>query len=287
MGTFNPKLLSKAELEWHYNPRATVPDLEPYMKLRGEANNATFRNLRRIPDLRYGPNPNELLDIYPAISINSPTLVYIHGGYWRAGYKEDWAFVAGPLVKNGITTAVLSYDLCPTIDLDGIVAEISRSLVWLYQNIKKYNGNPDNIFISGSSAGAHLSAMMLSIDWESQGMPENLIKGSLLITGIYDILPVLEISVNKDIRLDYDAAVRNSPLHKPPRNNAPLVAVFGGDEAEGWKQESRRYARMCHANKIKCELIEIGDQNHFSLGTLLGVENSLLVKIILDQMSPA
>tara|TARA_B100000686_G_C16786454_1_gene975564 strand:- start:251 stop:1114 length:864 start_codon:yes stop_codon:yes gene_type:complete len=284
MGIFNPKLLSKAELEWHYNPRVTVPNLEPYMKLRSEANNAALRNFRRIPDLRYGPNPNELLDIYPATSMNSPTLVYIHGGYWRAGYKEDWAFVAGPLVKNGITTAVVSYDLCPTIDLDGIVSEIHRSLVWIYENIKTYNGNPDNIFISGSSAGAHLCAMMLGMDWGTQSRPANLIKGSVLITGIYDILPVLEISVNNDIRLNHDAAVRNSPLHKPPRNNGPLVAIFGGDEAEGWKQESMKYAGMCNANRIKCELTEIDDQNHFSLGTLLGDESSLLVKTILEQV---
>lgn len=286
--TENPRLnlsnLSPEEMEWHFNPRVTVPDRDGYMDSRDTANRRTLANLASVRDLRYGANPKETLDIYPAAKTPAPVMVYIHGGYWRAGYKEDWAFVAEPLVANGATTAVLSYDLCPSVSLDEIVAETRRALIWLYRNVVDHGGDPDRIYISGSSAGAHLCAMMLGHDWTANGLPSDLIKGAVLVTGIYDVHPVLDISVNADIRLDAAAAQRNSPMFMPPRHPAQLLAGVGGNEAEGWKQQTRDYVAMCRANGIACDFLELPGEDHFSLGTVLADETSPLVQTMLVQM---
>ncbi|MEC7489979.1 MAG: alpha/beta hydrolase [Pseudomonadota bacterium] len=284
MAKFDRSIISPAEMEWHFNPRVTVPDRTIYMTHRNYANDRVLKNLARIPDLRYGPNPGESLDIYPAKSGAAPVLVYIHGGYWRAGYKEDWAFVAGPLVDCGATVVVLNYDLCPTISLDDLVSEIRRAMIWIFHNIGKHGGNPHQMFISGSSAGAHLCAMMLGQKWWEEGLPRELIRGAVLITGIYDVLPVLDISVNEDIRLDSMAAERNSPMRLPPQISGPLLAAVGANEAEGWKQQTRDYVAMCETNNIKCDFLELPDQDHFSLGTVLGDSDNPLVRTMLGQM---
>ena len=284
MAKFDRSIISSAEMEWHFNPRVTVPDRTAYMTHRNYANDRVIKKLTRIPDLRYGPNPGELLDIYPGKSDAAPVLVYIHGGYWRAGYKEDWAFVAEPLVDCGATVVVLNYDLCPTISLDELVSEIRRAMTWIFHNIREHGGNPHQMFISGSSAGAHLCAMMLGQKWREDGLPRELIRGAVLITGIYDVLPVLDISVNKDIRLDPLAAERNSPMRLPPQMSGPLLAAFGANEAEGWKQQTRDYIAMCQTNNIKCDLLEMPDHDHFSLGTVLGDSDNPLVRTILGQM---
>ena len=279
--------LSPEEMEWHFNPRVTVPDRDGYMDARDAANKRTLDTLSRIPDLRYGPNAYETLDIYPADTAGAPVMVYIHGGYWRAGYKEDWAFVAEPLVSKGATAVVLNYDLCPSVSLDELVAETRRALIWLYRNIGDHGGNPERIFVSGSSAGAHLCAMMLGQDWSQEDLPTNLIKGAVLVTGIYDVHPVLDISVNADIRLDADAARRNSPMFLPPRHGGPILAAVGGNEAGGWKQQTRDYVAMCRAGGQNCDFLELPGEDHFSLGTILADSACPLIQTMLTQMDLA
>ena len=281
---FTLENLSPEEMEWHFNPRVTVPDRDGYMEARKAANERTLNRLSRTPDLRYGPNAHETLDIYPAATSNAPVMVYIHGGYWRAGYKEDWAFVAEPLVSKGATAVVLNYALCPSVNLDELVAEIHRALIWLYRNVADHGGNPERIFISGSSAGAHLCAMMLGHDWTQDDLPANLVKGAVLITGIYDVRPVLDISVNADIRLDADAARRNSPMFLPPRHGGQILAAVGGNEAEGWKQQTRDYVSMCQAGGLECDFLELPGEDHFSLGTVLADSACPLVTTMLNQM---
>lgn len=279
-----PLNLSSEEMEWHFNPRVTVPHHDDYMQIRSIANAGALERLRGARNLRYGPNPREMLDIYPATTIPAPVQVYIHGGYWRAGSKDDWAFVAAPLVARGATTVILGYDLCPDVTLDELVAETRRALIWLYQNIENHGGDRDRLFISGNSAGAHLCAMLLGYDWTQEGLPADLIKGAVLTTGIYDIRPVLDISVNNDIRLDTDAAHRNSPMLSPPRHPAPLVAAVGGNEAEGWQRQTRDYVAMCRSKGIECDYMELPGEDHFSLGTILADDDCLLTQAILTQM---
>jgi len=284
MKKFDRTTLSKAEMEWHFNPRVTFPNHTEYMRTRAETNARVLEKLERLPDFRYGPNPNETLDIYPSKGGLSPVLIYIHGGYWRAGYKEDWAFVAEPLVEFGATVVVLNYDLCPEVSLDELVSEIRRAIIWIYQNIKQYGGDPDKMYISGSSAGGHLCAMMVAQNWSKHGAPLDLLKGATLITGIYDIHPVMDISVNADIKLDKYSAQRNSPMFLPPLITGPILAVVGGKESEGWKQQTHDYVSMCRQNEITCNFLELPNEDHFSLGSILGDRDSPLVQTTLRQM---
>lgn len=279
--------LSAEELERQFNPRVAVPDHAEKIGTRAEASADVRRRLACDLDVRFGPGEKETLDVFPAADAGAPVQLYFHGGYWRANDKSDMSFMAEPLVAAGACTVLANYDLCPTVTLDEIVAEARRAVAWTYRHIDGYGGDHERLFVSGSSAGAHLAAMVLAHDWDSDGLPADLVKGAVLITGVYDVEPVRHISVNEQIRLDAEAAHRNSPVHLPPRRALPLVVAVGGAETEQWIGMSRAYAALCREAGIDCDYLEVPGEDHFTMSGLLGDPQGPLVQAMLRQMGLA
>jgi len=282
--------LPAAELERHFNPRAAVPDFEAYGPVRVAASAAVRARLRDSAlDLRYGPNPLETLDVFRPDGAGAPAPVqlYIHGGYWRAMDKNDFSFVAGPIVDAGGVAVVMNYDLCPNVTLDEIVREVRRCVVWTWRNVARYGGDPARLHLSGSSAGGHLVAMALAHDWTQDGLPADVIRGAVPITGIYDIAPVLGISVNAEIRLDAEMARRNSPMFMPLLSRAPALVAVGGGETPGWIRQSRDYAAHRRSAGLATEYMELPDDNHLSITARLGNADDPLTRGLLRQMGLA
>src|SRR5215216_1844318 len=93
---------------------------------------------------------------------DGPVLAFMHGGYWQNRSKEIFSFVAeGPLAW-GINVALVGYTLAPHKRLDGIVAEIHAACGWLAESVPMLGGDPKQLFVSGWSAGGHLTAMAMS-----------------------------------------------------------------------------------------------------------------------------
>lgn len=279
--------LSPEELERQFNPRVAVPDHAEKIGSRAELSAAIRDRLDCHLDVRFGPGEKETLDIFPADQASAPVQLYFHGGYWRANDKSDMSFMAEPLVAAGACTVLANYDLCPTVSLDEIVAQSRRAIAWTWRHIADYGGDPERLFISGSSAGGHLAAMALAHDWAADGLPSDLIKGAVLVTGVYDAEPVRHISVNEQIRLDAEAARRNSPIHLPPRRGLPLVVAVGGAETERWIGMSQSYAALCREAGADCDYLEIPGEDHFTMSGLLGDRDGPLVQALLAQMGLA
>lgn len=277
---------SPQEFERQFNPRVAVSGHQPKIDARKAQSAAVRPTLGGTFDLRYGPNANELLDLYPARAGQSPSPVqlYIHGGYWRAQDKADVAFLAAPMTKAGATVVIINYDLCPAVGLDEIVAETMRAIAWTYRNIAEHGGDPERLFISGNSAGAHLCAMALAHDWPADGLPGDIIKGAAPATGIYDLSPVLGISVNEAIGLTPEMVEPLSPMGQPPRRPLPLIVSVGGGETESWIEQSKDYAAMCRAHGIEAEYLEIPGADHFDMTGAMGDIDQPLLPAILRQM---
>ena len=106
------------EFEAQYNIRRRHPE-SPQQYARYEANSAAARTaLSGRIDLRYGDAEGERLDFFPTTHADAALFLFIHGGYWRAQDKENFAFVATELAPRGITTVVINYELCPSSTLD-------------------------------------------------------------------------------------------------------------------------------------------------------------------------
>ena len=83
-----------------------------------------------------------------------------------------------------------------------ITHQIRRAIVWVYRNIAKHNGDRKKIYVSGHSAGGHLTGMMIATDWSKEGrLPKDLIKGTAPLSGLFDIEPHRHSQLQPDIRL--------------------------------------------------------------------------------------
>ncbi|HWP57344.1 MAG TPA: alpha/beta hydrolase [Candidatus Acidoferrales bacterium] len=284
MSEFVYKRFRKQEMELHFNPGGTVTDRERWTQERSKRSAAARAALKSWLNVRYGPRPRQVLDIFPAARPDAPVELFIHGGYWRSGSKDDYSFLASVLAPAGGLAVVIEYDLCPAVSVADIVEQARAAIAWTYGHIAEYGGDPAKIYLAGHSAGAHLAAMALACDWAALGLPKDLIKGAALISGVYDPEPVLHLSVNEDIRLAPDSARRNSPMLHPPLSSAPLIIAVGGDEPEGWRQMSREYFDLCRARGIDATYLEIPGAHHFSIPLLLADPTTALARALLGQM---
>ncbi len=88
-----------------------------------------------------------------------PVLIFVHGGNWNSGDKKTYNFFGRNFAKKGIVTVVVGYTLSPKANYDDMTKQVAAAINWTKQNIAKYNGNPDKLFLTGHSAGGHLIAL--------------------------------------------------------------------------------------------------------------------------------
>ena len=235
--------------------------------------------------MRYGDGPGMTADLFPAPARGAPIQVFIHGGYWRAMDKAVHSFPAEGIVAAGGAAASLNYALAPAVTLETIVEQCRAAVEWIADNADRLGGDASRIFVSGHSAGGHLTAMMLCTDWAARGRPADLVKGGTAISGIFDLAPLMETSINDDIRLDAAAAARNSPIHHlPAAGGAPLIAAVGAAETAAFIAQNRAFADAWRARGYDATVIETGGLNHYTVVTEMGRPGSALTAAVLAQM---
>jgi arylformamidase len=272
------------ELEYQYNPRVSVPEFPQLAKKRAEDSRSVKATIKSWLDVPYGTSPRERLDIYAAKQPGGAVLIYIHGGYWRSGSKDDNANFVPPFVQRGATVVLVEYDLCPAVTVSEIVRQTRAAVVWIYRNIAGYGGDPSKLYVSGHSAGGHLTAMALAHDWQKEGLPSDTIKGALASSGVYDTEMVLHVSANEEIRMTPDLARENNPFLHPPLPLCPVIVAVGGVEPEGWKQMSKDYFQLCKESGLECEYLEVPGANHYTMSEHLGDTGSPLNQAVTKLM---
>jgi arylformamidase len=259
-----------AWLDQQYNPRINVSDVPSiFADWQKRSEVARNRTASKTLDLRYGKLPGEQLDVFlcsnaKSISKKAPTLVFIHGGYWRAMDKSDFSFIAEPYLANGVNVVLTNYDLCPQVSLETICRQQSRAFGWLYKNSALLGLAPNRIFVSGHSAGGHLAAMMSVVHWPSVALelPNHLIQGAISLSGLFDLRPlVVTPFLANDLRLTEDQAIQMSPALMKSEFNAPLLVAVGQKESNEFHRQSEL---LIAAWPSRClPLLEVSEANHF------------------------
>ena len=282
------KKLTKAQIKdinFQYLPRLTVTNVEEYLQKSAARSTRLRKNLSCQIDVPYGDTPGQMLDIFPAARKGAPVHVFIHGGYWRSLDKGIYSHIAGPMVAAGATVVLPNYDLCPQVRITDIVQQMRRAIVWVYKNIAKHNGDPKRIYVSGHSAGGHLTGMMISTDWSKEGhLPKDLIKGSAPLSGLFDIEPHRHSQLQPDIRLTAEEAKAMSPMYLLPLAKGPSIVAVGGAESDLFHWQSLEYAARLRLCGIKAEYVSTPGDNHFGITDRLGNARHPLTKALIAQM---
>jgi arylformamidase len=237
-GPMSEPVLTPEFVERGYNNRAAVPDHPKWFVRWAELSAAAKARFRPQLDLRYGPNPKETLDLFLPDGKPRGTFVFIHGGYWRALDKSEHAFVAGPMLAQGIAVANVNYDLCPDVSIATIVDECRRAVTWVVREGARHGAAPDAVVVGGHSAGGHLAAMMAATDWSALGLPRAPLAGAVTLSGVHDLAPMPLFSFNADFKLDADEARRLSPALMRPTTAAPVLCAVGAAETSEFVRQT-------------------------------------------------
>jgi arylformamidase len=216
----------------------------------------------------YGSSARQRVDMFDCGRPDAPTLVYIHGGYWQMNDKEPYTFVGEGMLAAGINLAMMEYTLAPAARMDAIVAEVRACVAWVIAHAKEYGGDPDRVFVSGHSAGGHLTAM---------AMDNPRVAGGVGISGIYDLEPIRLNYLNDKLGLDPAETERNSPMRHLPSKAGPLVVTVGLGELPELIRQSEEYAAAWTKKGLRGRYLPVPKHDHFSILEELAQPNGAIL----------
>jgi len=281
--------IAPENLEAIYNPRAAGPNVQAGMARRvAESENARqllADKCHSSIDLRYGTGDKQTMDLYQPLTTPTqpaPLAVFIHGGYWRGGDKQDSSLVVPALLGAGAVVANVNYDLCPAISLDTMVEQIIGAVRYCHGHATEWHASQDRLLLIGHSAGAHLAARVMNTQGNNDDTPANLVSAVVAISGIYEPEVITHISVNDEAQIDTVTAQRNDCLLNPPLGKARYLVMAGGDEPSGWIDQSRLYAEVVKEAGNECEFFVMSNTDHFTVSCETFIDGSSAIGKIMS-----
>jgi arylformamidase len=247
-----------AELAREYNPRALVPNMATVFDVWRQDGTA-FRNQHLTAELPFGPTASETVDIYlPHVSRDGgalPLWIFIHGGYWQATDKANHAHFAAGMLGAGYAVAMPNYTLAPAVTVHAIVRQMQQMLVFLAREASALGCDPNQIHVSGHSAGGQLAAMLAAL-------PEGrLIKSALPLSGVFDLTPLSLLPMGRIVGLKSAADVALlSPQGLTPLPHVRLGVAVGGGESAEFRRQTADYAKA-----LNIPSLIVPGKHHFDL----------------------
>ncbi len=261
------------------NLRSQHPDFQSFLDIN-ESESARLRTSYKCHlDLKYGEAPLQSLDVFPSEVPDSPILIFIHGGYWRALDKSSYSFVAEPFIKNNITTCVINYRLIPAVNMEGLIRDVLACVRWIQEKAHHYNGDARRILLCGHSAGGHLALMTCLMDKALR--PDILSVCSL--SGIFNLAPIRDSYLNEVLQLSKKDVESYSISDKDLEDlECPVLLTVGSGETDFFIEQSRALHEK--AGMASVEFYEYPELNHYQIVHKLGqagnpISDYLLAKI--------
>jgi arylformamidase len=269
---------------WHelqYLPSLTVAnaaDIAPSWRKRAAI---TREKYPPLCNFKYGPHPREAIDLF-RVKKSRGTLVYIHGGYWRSFSKLETSFVAESFVEQGYSVALINYPLCPDVPLPHIRHSALQAFAHLYTHILSADESK-KVVVSGHSAGGHLAALHLATDWRRHDLPQNPISGVISLSGVFDVSPLLQTSINTELRLTEETAEALNIMSLELKSNAKLVLAVGSLESEEFHRQSADLAHVWVG--LSPQLLDVDGYNHYTIVDSLAERDGVLHRLACDMLS--
>lgn len=184
-------------------------------------------------------------------SAGAPLLAYVHGGYWQAlSAAESWYLAPGAL-RQGWSYAAIEYALAPAASIQQMANEVAAGIAAAVAELR-----PSFVVLAGHSAGAHLAAMVTLV-----GQPLATVDRVVLVSGVYDLRPLVSTTVNEALGLDAGTSAGLSPALLPMADRRrETVVVWGDNDTDAFRQQGRAFAARCGADAFEC-----AGRHHFDI----------------------
>jgi len=197
--------------------------------------------------IAYGGNEHNRLDVYRPSDDRrrSPVVVFLYGGRWQSGSKEEYRLVGNALTRRGIVVIVPDYRMYPGALFPAWVEDAAQAVRWSVDNAHSFNGDTARIFVVGHSAGAHTAAL-LALDEKylrSAGVAAHVLRGTVSMAG-----PVDTSWTDPDVQAlmgPREGWPMTYPASHIDGTEQPLLFLHGaGDETVAQINSSRLAARI-------------------------------------------
>jgi acetyl esterase/lipase len=235
--------------------------------------------IREVKDLAYveGPDADPVkhkLDLYlPKDAKQAPILMWIHGGAWKMGDRSWYAELGRRFAEAGVGFAAISYRLSPKVKHPAHIEDCARAFAWLHAHVAEYGGDPGRLFLSGQSAGGHLSSL-LALDPQylrALKVPDGAMKGAIPMSGVYTI-PALPAETKGLMAMfpdsfgsDPEVCKAASPITHVAGFACPMLVITESDNAplRAGTQLFRAAAEKAGAKELR--FIDAEHRNHISI----------------------
>jgi len=278
--------MDQKELDDAYDQLVYAPNRDQVHQ-RNMFNSDRVRQRLGMPKrLAYGPTEIEQLDLFACKAPNAPINIFVHGGAWRQRTVKDYAFLAEMIVRAGGHWIGLDFsgventkgDLLPMAD------QVRRAVAWVHKNARSFGGDPERIYVSSQSSGAHLSGNIVTTDWSKYGVPQTVVKGALLCSGMYDLKPVRLSKRSQYVAFTDQVEEELSSLRHLDRLNCPVIVAYGTYETPEFQRQNREFADAVRKAGKPVTLLVGEGYNHFEMAEMIGNPLSLLGDAMLEQM---
>ena len=230
--------------------RAMVPTPVPHRLPLGRLLLLPFafrpHSVERIANLAYGPHgERNLLDLYrhrtapAAKGTGAPVLIHFHGGYYAMGHKNSQSLpLLHRFAAQGWLCVSANYRLRPEAGFEDHLVDAKRVIAWVRTHGREWGADPDQIVLSGSSAGAHMSAQA-ALTWDDPGFQPGFEDVDTSVSAVVGLGGYYGPYFGRDLR--------TSPLGRARADAPPFLIVHGDHDSVVPAADARRFAEGLRA----------------------------------------
>lgn len=261
-----------------YSNAPNIPngDAWPEAWVKPASDFRAFMSSRSKIDVAYGAHEREVFDLFLPEHNSKGLLIFVHGGFWIRLDKSYWSHLAAGALENGYTVAIPSYPLCPKVR----VTEISQSVAKAIEHVAAKVSGP--IYLTGHSAGGQIVTRLMSEGSPLKQSTLDRLKHVVSLSGLHDLRPLLNTTLNETIRLDEVETKAESPALLKPIINVPVTCWVGANERSEFVRQNALLANIWRGLGVSTEAIEEPDKHHFDVIDGLARQNTPLISNIFE-----
>jgi arylformamidase len=267
---------SQAELDQAYDQLVWAPHRD---SIQAEIRKDCEAVRQKMPPRteRYGVSDKQMLDIFaPPGATKAPVLVYLHGGAWLRGARQDTIYPAPAVTGRGAALVVPEFNNVSEVALPQMIAQCREAVDWTVRNAASFGGDPGRVYLAGHSSGAHLASCVLL------GDPP--VRGALVISGMYDLHAPMLSARAKYVKITPEELDAASAMRHLGRIRCPVAVAWSVGDSPEFRRQAQVFAAALEGMGRLASRTEVFSPNHFEEPRQLADPESTLSGVLHDLM---